>query len=176
MLVPAALAGHLFAYGSRARDVAGRPALLRGVRRAWGVAMDNCHVIPGYKIWLDPADDSRPAIHVAFLDLAPAPPGAAVLGVLIPVSRRGLACADARERNYERIDVSERFDDVEGPVWAYFGSAAGRARYRCGVAAGTTVVAHPYLQAVRSAFSRAAIPAPPVPVRRLVRRDVPPPA
>jgi gamma-glutamylcyclotransferase (GGCT)/AIG2-like uncharacterized protein YtfP len=167
---------HVFAYGSLARDHGGRPARLRGVRRAWGVAMDNRHVIPGYKVWLDPADGTRPPVHVVFLDLVPAA-RAAVAGVLLPVSRAALARLDARERNYARVDVTDRLEAGRLPtgarVWAYVGSAAGRARFRAGQAAGTAVVAGAYLDAVRSAFS-AAIPAPPVPVRRLARRDVPP--
>lgn len=178
------LAGHLFAYGSLARDHGGRPALLRGLRRVWGVAMDNRRVIAGYKVWLDPGDGTRPPVDVAFLDLVSAPAAAAVGGILIPVSDRDLARTDARERNYTRVDVTERVDlgadDSAGAgprparVWAYIGSPAGRARFRAAMAAGTAVVAQPYLQAVRSAFSEA-VPGPPVPVRRLVRRDVPPP-
>jgi hypothetical protein len=169
---------HVFAYGSLARDHGGRPARLRGARRAWGVAMDNRHAIPGYKVWLDPADGTRPRVHVAFLDLVPAAARAAVTGILLPVSRAALARLDARERNYARVDVTDRVEADRLPagarVWSYVGSAAGRARFRAGQAAGSAVVAGTYLDAVRAAFS-SAIPAPPVPVRRLVRRDVPPP-
>jgi hypothetical protein len=177
-MAPTDLAGHVFAYGSLAHDLRGPQAWLRGARRSWGVAMDNRRVIPGYKVWLDPADGTRPPLHVAFLDLVAAPAGARVGGVLVPVSRQDLARADARERNYVRVDVTEQVTGAPSPatrVWAYVGSAAGRARFRHGVAAGSAVVAHAYLHAVRLAF-RTAVPGPPVPVRRLVRRDVPPPA
>jgi hypothetical protein len=169
---------HVFAYGSLAHDLDGEPAVLRGARRVWGVAMDNRRVIPGYKVWLE-ADGTRPPLHVAFLDLAPAAAGAGagVDGVLIRVTDNDLARADARERNYARVDITDHVHGgrrLTGRVWAYVGSAAGRARFGAGRAAGTLVVARAYLHAVRAAF-RAAIPAPPAPVRRLERRDVPAP-
>jgi hypothetical protein len=172
------LAGHVFAYGSLAHDLAGRRparARLRGARRTWGVAMDNRRVVPGYKVWLDPADGSRPALHVAFLDLAD-DEDAAVDGICVPMSAESLAATDARERSYARVDVTARVQGApgEGPVWAYAGSAAGRARLAVAMAAGDAVVARAYLEAVRATFN-GAIPAPPVPVRDLLRRDVPPP-
>ncbi|HSD76198.1 MAG TPA: gamma-glutamylcyclotransferase family protein, partial [Solirubrobacteraceae bacterium] len=164
------LAGHVFAYGSLARDLRGEPAVLRGARRTWGVAMDNRRVIPGYKVWLDPRDGSRPAVHVAFLDLAAAHAGARVRGVLVPVSAAELERIDARERNYARVDVTDHLAERPRPrtgrIWAYVGTAAGRARFRAGTATGTAVVARAYLDAVRAAFS-AAVPGPPAPVRRL---------
>lgn len=171
------IAGHVFCYGSLAADLGGRPAVLRGARRLWGVAMDNRRLIPGYKVWLDPDDGTRPPVHVAFLDLAPAGPHATVRGVLIPVSHEQLAGVDARERNYARTEVGERVAGAPPDadrIWTYVGTPAGRARFRAGVATGSAVVARAYLDAVRCAFS-AAIPSPPVPVRRLVRRDLPQP-
>jgi hypothetical protein len=173
-----ALAGHLFAYGSLAHDLAASgppPARLRGARRTWGVAMDNRRLIPGYKVWLDPEDGSRPAVHVAFLDLAD-DREATVAGLCLPMTPESLAAADARERNYARVDVTARVEPAPpggGPVWAYRGSVAGRARLAAAAAAGDAVVARPYLDAVRVTFN-GAIPAPPLPVRDLVRRDVPP--
>lgn len=174
-----ALAGHVFAYGSLAHEVAatGPPrARLRGARRTWGVAMDNRHVIPGYKVWLDPRDGSRPALRVAFLDLAD-DADAAVAGLCVAVSSEALAAVDGRERNYARVDVTARVEPAPpggGPVWAYAGSAAGRARLAAAAAAGDAVVARAYLDAVRATFN-GAIPAPPLRVRDLLRRDVPPP-
>ena len=95
----------LFAYGSLGHDRGGAPARLEGRRRAWGVAMDNRVIIPGYKVWLDPRDGRRPAVHVLFLDLEEAP-GHAVDGVLLPVVPEELPALDLRERNYVRDDVA----------------------------------------------------------------------
>ena len=71
----------------------------------------------------------------------------------------------ARERNYDRCDVSE-FVELDGRVWAYVGSAAGRARCVAGRAAGTAVISAEYLASVPDAEP------PDLPVRPLLRRDV----
>src|SRR6201986_1657222 len=52
-----------------------------GLRRVWGVAMDNRRDLPGYKYYTD-AGGRRPEVFVAYLDLvpestAPAHPGEA---------------------------------------------------------------------------------------------------
>ena len=65
-------------------------------------------------------DGSRPAVFVAFLDVAPAP-GASVSGVCSPVDLNALTRLDERERNYERRDVTALLADPPGPTWAYVG-------------------------------------------------------
>jgi len=129
--------------------------------------MDNRRTIPGYKFYVDAETGERPAVFVTFVCIWPEP-GASVEGVLIEVGDAGLAALDARERNYDRHDVSPHLD-VDGPVWAYAASAAGRERFAAGHAAGTAVVSEEYL-------ARIPIPARPgpvpLPVRRLLRRDV----
>ena len=120
---------------------------MAGVRRVLGVAMDNAVDLPGYKWYRDPRDGSRPAVMVAFADLAEAPPGGpAVNGVLVPAP--DLAALDARERNYDRVDVTERIEEPPGRVWAYLGSTAGRARF----AQGPTVVVRGYVEAIQAGF------------------------
>ena len=138
----------MFAYGSLAADSAGGVVRrLPGHRRVLGVAMDNTVDLPGYKRYLDARDGSRPAVMVAFADLVPAEEGE-VNGVCVRAP--DLAALDARERNYDRVDVTGRLEDPPGRVWAYVGSAAGRARF----AQGPTVVARAYLDAVQGAFRR----------------------
>jgi hypothetical protein len=181
-------ARYVFGYGSLAAWAGRGEALaeLAGARRVWGVAMDNRVEIPGYKVYVDPADGSRPPVHVAFLDLADAAPGAPpVNGILVAVDARALDDLDRRERNYERTDVTDRVRDAPGRVWAYTGSAAGRARLADGLRAGTAVVSRAYLDGVRDAFARlgdgeaerfrATTQAPPVPVRELRRVELAPP-
>lgn len=143
----------VFGYGSLAAPAVPdeRVALLEGHRRAWGVAMDNRQAIPGYKRYLD-ADGTAPALHVAFLDVAPGE--GTVNGVCRPVTAEQLAALDARERNYDRRDVTAQVVDPPGRVWAYVGSAAGRARLAAGRAGGTAVVARAYLAAVLAGFAR----------------------
>lgn len=144
---------HVFGYGSLAavRDGDAHLATLHGHQRRWGVAMDNREAIPGYKRYVDP-DGLHPAVHVAFLDLTPG--DGAVNGVCRPVTAAQLAALDARERNYERVDVTAQLDGAPGPVWAYIGSAAGRARLAAGRAAGRAVVSRDYLHLVLRGFAQ----------------------
>ena len=81
--------------------------------------MDNTRDLPGYKYYVAP-DGTRPAVFVAFLDVAPAA-GASVGGVCSPVDATLLAELDARERNYERRDVTALVADpaaAPGPTSA----------------------------------------------------------
>jgi hypothetical protein len=143
---------------------AGEPRVLRGHRRGWGVAMDNRRTIPGYKFYVDPVTGDRPEVFVTFLCVWPEP-GASVQGVVFEVDDDGLAALDRRERNYDRHDVSAHVD-VDGPVWAYLGSAAGRERFAAGHATGTAVVSEEYLALVPD------VEPPELPVLPLLRRDV----
>ena len=139
----------VFGYGSLvAGHEHGHVTRLRGHARAWGVAMDNRRDIPGYKSYRLRADGSRPAVFVAFVDLEP-DPAAAITGVCMPVSDGDLRALDERERNYDRVEVTEAIDGCPaGPVFAYRGSEAGRARLRDGLAAGRAVVSRAYLAGV----------------------------
>jgi hypothetical protein len=155
----------------------GTPCRLAGHRRRLGVAMDNRRTLPGYKYYLDAATGERPAICVAFLDLVP-DPAASVAGVALTVTDGGLEALDARERNYRRVDVSDRLDaDLGGPVWAYIGLEDSRERYERAAREGQAVVARAYLDGVRAGFAAAglAFDAGPVevPVMDLTRIDVP---
>jgi gamma-glutamylcyclotransferase (GGCT)/AIG2-like uncharacterized protein YtfP len=173
-----AAAQFVFGYGSLAADVAGQRARLQGHRRVWGVAMDNRLDIPGYKSYRRSQDGSRPAVYVAFLDIVE-DPGAAVDGVLLAVDDGALRALDARERNYDRIDVTAAVSRAPGTVWAYRGSDAGRARLRAGLRTGSAVVDAAYLAAVRATFSALGIdddvrPGAGLPAVALQRVDLPP--
>jgi cation transport regulator ChaC len=169
----------VFGYGSLVRRSDGIPCHLLGHRRAWNVAMDNRRTIPGYKYYVDPDTGERPPVRVTFLSLYPAAEGR-VNGAAFPVSAEELDELDRRERNYDRIDVTELIDaDLGGTVWTYLGSEAARERF----AAGAAVVAQDYFDAIRGdfeatgglqAFDRSTDPLT-VPLRRLARVDVPPP-
>jgi hypothetical protein len=145
----------VFGYGSLA-GLRGRPGRLHGYRRAWGVAMDNGVTIAGYKYYRRREDASRPHVHVAFLDILEQP-GATIAGLLVAVDAAALPILDARERNYDRIDVTAAVAQAPGRVWAYRGSAAGRARLRTARARGSAVVAAQYYAAARAALDAHAI-------------------
>jgi hypothetical protein len=143
----------VFGYGSLAADLpASHPAVLRGRRRGWGVAMDNSVDVPGYKHYRRRADGSRPAVFVAFLDLFD-DPAAVTHGVCVAVDDAALPAIDHRERNYERVDVTGAVAPARGTVWAYVGSAEGRRRLDRARAAGLAVVSRDYLERTRASFA-----------------------
>jgi hypothetical protein len=143
---------YVFGYGSltATRRAEGFLARLDGWTRGWGVAMDNTRDLPGYK-WYAAPGGGRPSVFVAFLDIAPRP-RASVNGLCLPVGEGELSALDARERNYDRIEVSAAIGRPDLRVWTYVGSAAGRARLRTGRAAGTAVIDRAYLDLVRAGF------------------------
>jgi len=142
----------VFGYGSLVGVAPGAPiARLPGFARRLGVAMDNAVDLPGYKYFVRADDGTRPAVHVAFADLVEAG-RSTVNGVLLAAP--DLAALDARERNYDRVEVSDRIE-VAPPgarVWAYVGSPEGRERFARGRAAGTLAVARAYVEAIRAGF------------------------
>jgi hypothetical protein len=143
--VGVAAAQYVFGYGSLVAGAPMHPARLHGHRRVWGVAMDNSVDIPGYKSYRASLDGSRPAVFVAFLDIVEAA-DSTTGGSLIAVDDALLRALDARERNYDRIDVTQAIAlPPPGRVWAYRGSEDGRARLRAGLAAGCAVVSRDYL-------------------------------
>ncbi len=125
---------------------------LAGVQRSWGVAMDNRRDLPGYKYYTDDRG-RRPEVYVAYLDLREQAQES-VNGVCIPVDDGRLAELDARERNYARVDVSDRLGVAGVRVWTYTGSAAGRRRLAEGRECGRAVIQANYLGRVRNAFRR----------------------
>ena len=108
--------------------------------------------LPGYKYYRLEADGSRPPIFVAFLDIAP-DPGATRRRHLHARRRGDLAELDERERNYDRVDVTDLVDEPRGRVWAYRGSAAGQARLHEGLTRGRAAVSRDYLDGVLAALA-----------------------
>jgi Gamma-glutamyl cyclotransferase, AIG2-like len=185
----APILGHVFGYGSLVAQPGVRPASLSGHRRVWGVAMDNRVAVPGYKVYALP-DGTRPKASIAFLDLAAAgedPAAPPVNGALLPVDAATLAALDARERQYERIEITPLITPRPTdplPIWTYVGRPPGRARAAAGHAATATVlIQRAYLLLVETAFAthgpatlaayRASTEPPPFPIVDLTRIDLP---
>jgi gamma-glutamylcyclotransferase (GGCT)/AIG2-like uncharacterized protein YtfP len=147
-------------FSTRVLKEHGFVADVAGLRRIWGVAMDNRRDLPGYKYYTD-AGGRRPEVFVAYLDLvpestAPAHPGEAaarVNGVCLPVDDAMLEALDRRERNYERIDVSDRIEAGRAQVWAYIGMAEARARLAEGRRTATAVIDAGYVATVEAGFA-----------------------
>jgi len=173
----------VFGYASLVDRPGAREAELRGFRRRWNAAMDNSVDLPGYKHYLDPGDGSRPAVCVTYVNLVEEP-DSSVNGIVFPVAADELPALDARERNYERRDVTDRVTPaVDGRVWTYVATAEARERFESARARGAAVVDRGYLEVVRGAFAAlgteaasrfdASTDAPEVPVRALRRVDAP---
>jgi cation transport regulator ChaC len=145
----------VFGYGSLAweGELPVHQAELRGARRVWGVAMDNTGDLPGYKHYRRRRDGSRPAVCVAFLDLAPSS-GDAVNGVCLAVTSEQLGALDVRERNYVRVDVTDRLHPrPPGRAWTYVGRPDSRARLRRARARSRAVVSREYRERVLRGFA-----------------------
>ncbi|MGI8713827.1 MAG: hypothetical protein ACR2NR_11755 [Solirubrobacteraceae bacterium] len=143
----AAAVGHTL---TRERRADGFVVDLPGWVRGWGVAMDNRRDLPGYKYYTD-ADGSRPAVFVTFLDIRVGE--GASNGLCLPVDRGVLEILDRRERNYVRLDVSDRIDALEARVWVYVGRPEARERLATARRADAAVIDVNYLRAVRAAFA-----------------------
>ena len=168
---------YVFGYGSLVALPDAVPVRLRGYRRVWGVAMDNTVATPGYKVYENP-EGARPAVAVAFLDLAE-DPDAVIDGALIAVP--DLAPLDARERQYERIEVTAAIEPrPDGKTYTYVGRTASRARVADGAL--DVVIQRAYADQVERAFAalgpgalaryRATTEAPPFPLAELARVDL----
>jgi hypothetical protein len=137
--------------------------------------MDNTETIPGYKYYLD-ENGARPEVFVAFLDAQPDSAGS-VNGCCIPVTAEDLQRLDHRERNYDRIEVTDAIADCPGRTWMYAGSPSGRRRLSAGTEAGRAVISREYLDRVEAGFraigsDEHAIGLDGLPVRDLVRIDL----
>ena len=100
---------------------------LHGWWRSWSVAMDNSVDLPDYKHYVAP-DGHRPDLMVCYLDIDERP-DAVVNGAALKVGADELPALDARERNYERRDVTGQLSvRLDGRVWTYVGRRAARAR------------------------------------------------
>lgn len=147
---------YVFGYASLVaiEDAEAVPGRLHGYRRFWGAAMNNWEGGEGAKHWLDRETGARPRIRVAYIDLYERP-GSAVNGLALPVDGERLRRLDARELNYQRVEVTDAFEpEVPGRVFTYFGLDAARERRREGAAAGNVFVAVEYAVAVRRAFEQ----------------------
>ena len=114
--------------------------------------MDNAVTVPGYKYYVDAWTGRRPEVCVTFVNLHP-DTGCTVNGVAVPVSREGLRRLDERERNYDRVEVTEAISPRPARrVWTYLGDEEARGRYRRGRASGRAVVSREYYEAVLASF------------------------
>ena len=145
----------VFAYGSLAADLRGsHPAVLRGRRRGWGVAMDNRVDVPGYKHYRLRADGSRPAVFVAFLDLFE-DAAAETHGICVPVDDAA-AAGHRPPRAQLRAHRRDRRRHAAAPrhrVGLRRRRRPAARRLERARADGAAVVSRDYLERTRAAFA-----------------------
>ena len=125
---------------------------LRGYRRRWNVATDNLRTFSRYKYYIDPKTGERPPVFVTFLNIVP-DPDSAITGVLFPVDDELLLKLDRRERNYQRVDVTEHIEQpVDDTVLTYIGLPEAITRFKQGYAQGQAVIRRDYYELVTAAF------------------------
>lgn len=150
--------------------------------------MDNRVNLPHYKYYLDSRSGQRFDGFVAFLNVYPAP-NAQILGILFAVNDQEIQRLDQRERNYQRLEISQCLTmppntaqnfPPSWSAWVYRGLDAAEQRYRQGVAVGKIAIAQPYADTVAAAYTslgpaalqnyQSTTDPPPIPILPLHRR------
>lgn len=126
---------------------------LKGYRRVWNIAMNNTIDIPNYKYYVNKVTDERPEVYVAFLNIINNPYDT-IGGVLFPVSQSDLELLDKRERNYHRIDVSEKIQkEINGTVWTYIGLPKSEKNFLHGLRKNSVVISREYYRIVYDGYN-----------------------
>jgi cation transport regulator ChaC len=189
---------YVFGFGSLVRlgDLArymDRPAFapdevavcrLRGYRRLWNIARDNSIDLPGRAPYFCAHTGERLPVFITVLNIC-LDKDRTMNGMAIRVDADDIALLDRREASYDRIDVTRHADiEIPGRLWVYRGKTEAEARYRSGHAQGKAVVSTSYHESVAAGFAEmgsgqlaeyfASSDPPDVPLRALVRSDLPP--
>ncbi|MCB2180611.1 MAG: gamma-glutamylcyclotransferase [Desulfobulbaceae bacterium] len=126
---------------------------LVGFRRAWNIAMDNSHDIPGYKWFRDTDSQKRPDLRVAFLNIYESRKNDFINGVLFRVTKNELARMQKRERNYDLLEISDRLNiSVSGKAYVFIGKKEAEKRFVQGLRANKTVISADYKKLVEQGF------------------------
>ncbi|MEH7440310.1 gamma-glutamylcyclotransferase family protein [Neobacillus drentensis] len=125
---------------------------LRTYKRTWNVAMANAENLPGYKYYIDKETGERPDVFVTYLNIKK-DETSSIFGVLFKVNLDVLEQLDLRERNYERVDVTDCVEvPFKGKAWAYIGLKEAEQRFEYGLKHDKAVIALDYLNLVEKAF------------------------
>lgn len=153
-----------------------------GWRRCWNVAnyfRSTTSFRSTIKQYVDPDSGVLFDGFVTFLNVERSV-GTVLAAVLIPVTEEQLNVLDARELNYDRVDVAKDVDVTVGlPVWLYVGKQISVAKFEECTGNGNVVISSDYKQCVDAAvaalgdqFSKryaASTCEPTVPIKQLIR-------
>ena len=132
------MSDHVFGYGSLVLDgAAGAVETLPGHRRVLGRRdRQPPRRSPATRCTCCDRTARGPTCTWRSSDIEP-DPASSVRGLVRAVSEQELEQLDRRERNYDRVDVTDLIDgDFGGRVWTYRGSPEGRERLRAGARGG----------------------------------------
>ncbi|MCU7851511.1 MAG: gamma-glutamylcyclotransferase [Candidatus Thiodiazotropha sp. (ex Monitilora ramsayi)] len=135
---------YVFGYGSLMddwlKDEDCLIANLEGYERNWQATMDNDVEIPGYKTY-EPKNGEEKPKTVSFLNIGNSKQkDSVVTGVVKKYTLKMLADLDRRERNYLRVDITDKIIFLEKnksmhpqrpyTIWTYIASAAAQKRHK----------------------------------------------
>lgn len=120
-------------------------------RRNWETAMYNLEDIKKYKYYLN-SDGQREDVYISFLNIR-MDDNSILEGILFNVDDIELKKLDEREKNYDRIEVTNNiFPKIKGKVWTYIASKQGGSRFHKGVLNNKIVIQKKYIDAVINAY------------------------
>lgn len=139
--------------------------------------MNNQIDLPNYKYYVDARSGQRFDGFVTFLNLYPSE-NSQILGILFEVNDQEIQHLDLRERNYQRLEISDAWFEsgshfwtepgsdalpmplteswefpTSCPTWVYSGLDAAVQRYQQGMTAAKIAIAQPYAAAVTAAYA-----------------------
>lgn len=125
---------------------------LKNFHRCWNIAMDNCLDLPDYKYYIERQTGNRFKGFVTFLNISPDNKNT-IIGVLFRVSEPELKKLDQRERNYQRIDLTNQINRfIQGKAWVYIGLEQAEKRYQEGLQKDCAVISQDYFDLVHDAY------------------------
>lgn len=125
---------------------------LKNFHRCWNIAMDNRLDLPNYKYYIEEKTGNRFNGFVTFLNIR-FDQDKTIIGVLFRVSEPELENLDQRERNYQRIDITQQINrTIQGKAWVYQGLESARIRYHEGLVKRNVVISQKYFDLVNDAY------------------------
>ena len=125
---------------------------LKNFQRCWNVAMDNQIDLPKYKYYRNRNTKERLDSFVTFLNIR-RDPNQTISGILFRISDTELENLDLRERNYNRIEITDQLSiKVQGNAWTYIGLQEAEQRYQKGLSKGNAMISRSYFNSVHNAY------------------------
>jgi len=125
---------------------------LNNHQRVWNIAMDNSNTIQNYKYYLN-NNKERENIFVTFLNIQKNRKSH-INGILFEVDQTDLTKLDQRERNYNRINVTQDIQNknIPGKIWTYIGTREAEERFQTGKKQQKSYINQNYINFVHESY------------------------